>query len=309
MNDKLKGFPLLYLSSLLFAFSAIAVKEASRFYNSFVISGIRFAVGVFLCVFFILVTRGSLKPVKPKFVLLRGLFGFSAMGLYYLSISVTGAGRATLLTNMYPLFVALSGYLFFREGISLRIIISLLFCAAGSVLVLRDGSGADIRGDILGLLSAVLAGIAVQFLKKGRETDSPFMLYLSPSLMGMIFLVPGIFGDQGFLSEGLILPGLFFILLTGLLAFGAQMLMAYAYKFVPASRGSIVFYLSTCLAVLFAFILGEEMKFRFFLGLVFILTGIWFNGEWKFWSRLPERIRPFILREYRLRFGKTVRQE
>ena len=90
MNDRMKGFPLLYLSSLLFAVSAVAVKEASRYYNSFLVSGIRFLIGAVFCVFILILSAGEVKAVSRKIVFLRGLFGFAAMGLYYFSISHQG---------------------------------------------------------------------------------------------------------------------------------------------------------------------------------------------------------------------------
>ena len=47
-----------------------------------------------LCLFVLFRRYGGVKPVKPGYVALRGLFGSASMITGYMAISLTGPGRA-----------------------------------------------------------------------------------------------------------------------------------------------------------------------------------------------------------------------
>ncbi|HTX71218.1 MAG TPA: DMT family transporter [Rectinemataceae bacterium] len=272
---RVRGFAALYSAATIFAFTSLFVKLSSRFYSGIFISGVRFAIGGALCLALLFARYGGVKPRRPGVLALRGLFGAGSMAATYAAISLTGPGRAALLSNMYPLFVPVFGALFFKERFNPRTLASLVLCTIGAVLVVRDGSGAALSGDLLAIFSAVLAGVAVNFVRKATSTENPFLIYLSPCLFGL----PVLLFAQG--PATTVTPlSLLFLLGVGGGAFVAQALMAYGYRSVPAGRGSVVFYWETALTVLLGFLLaGERFNLRFGLGLAFILGGLWLNRE------------------------------
>ena len=279
------GYAALYCAAFLFAFTSLFVKLASRYYSGMFVSAARFAVGAVLCTAVLLFGYRSMRPARPGLVALRGLFGAISMAMTYAAISQSGPGRAALLSNTYPLFVAVFGALFFGERFNARVFACIAICSLGALLVMRDGSGASMAGDLLALGSAVFAGIAINFVRRAAQGDNPFMLYLSPCLFGLplFALVPP---GTGAAAGGL--AGLAFLLGVGVLAFLAQAMMAYGYKSVAAGKGSIVFYLETALTVLLgALFAGERFNLRFALGLALILGGLALNH-----LRLPGRPRP-----------------
>lgn len=236
-------------------------------------SASRFAIGAALCILVLLVRYKSLRPARPGLIAARGVCGALAMAMTYAVISMTGPGRATLLGNIYPLFVILIGSLFFGERLSLDAVAGVIVCAAGTFFVVRDGSGASLAGDLMALGSAVIAGLAVNIVRLATKTDNPFMLYLGPCLIGLPLAA---FAP---LPETPIGPlGILFIVGAGIGAFLAQALMAYGYREVPAGSGSVVFFLETALTVaLGALFAGEHFNLRFVLGLVLILGGLALN--------------------------------
>lgn len=273
---RVKGFAALYASATIFAFVSLCVKFASRSFAGYFVSGMRFAMGMALCFGVLFWRYRGIKVVKPLWVLLRGLAGAISMVASYVAISLTGPGRATLLSNTYPLFVALFGALLFGERLKPRTFFSIVVCTLGAGLVMKDGSGASLAGDLLALASAIFAGFAVNFVRKASSAgDNPFVLYLSPCVFGLPVLAfaPAPAGPPGALAIG-------FLVFVGVGSFAAQALMSVGYRSVPANRGSVVFYWETALTVLLGFAFaGEKPNLRFLLGVVIILAGLWLNGE------------------------------
>jgi len=191
------------------------------------------------------------------------------MTLSYAAITLTSGGRATLLSNTYPIFVAVFATLFFKERLSASAVPSLILCTLGSVVVLNDGAGYPTAGDALALLSAVFAGAALNHLKRARETENPFTLYLSPCLFGLPLSL------SLSVKSFVFVPGPFLLaVFVGFVVFGAQVLMTWGYKHVPVARGSRIFYLETILSVGFGALMGEKLRLAFFLGGLLILSGL-----------------------------------
>jgi drug/metabolite transporter (DMT)-like permease len=275
------GYVALYSAACFFACTSLLVKLASGYFSGMFISVARFAIGAFLCAAVLALRYRSLRPSRPGLVLLRGLFGVFSMVMGYLAISLTGPGRATLLSNTYPLFVAIMGALFFGERLKLRVLACVAICSCGAVLVMRDGSGASLAGDLLAIGSAVFAGVAVNLVRRATQGDNPFMLYFSPCLMGLplFFFVPEArSAGLGAALAGGGTVGIALLVGVGLATFCAQALMAYGYRSVQAGKGSIVFYLETVLTVLLgALFAGEVFNLRFGAGLALILGGLALN--------------------------------
>jgi drug/metabolite transporter (DMT)-like permease len=265
----------LFLAASNFALVILFVKLASRHFSGLFVSGIRFATGALLCGAVLLFRRGGAGVKNPRWVLLRGLFGAASMVASFAAVSLTGPGRAALLGNTYPLFVALFGALFFKERLEAKSLLSLAVCTAGALLVMRDGSGAALSGDLLALANALLAGMAVNYVRRASAAgDNPFVLYLSPCLLGLPLLAFAPLPASPPPASAVLL-----LALVGLGSFSAQVLMSIGYRSVPAGRGSVVFYWETALTVLLGFLFGgESPNPRFLLGLCAILAGLWLNG-------------------------------
>lgn len=271
----LSGYSSLYASATIFALTSVFVKLASGAFSGFFISATRFVIGIVLCLAVLFRTYGGVKVVNRKAIILRGIIGAMSMALTYAAIAFTGPGRASLLSNMYPLFVPIFGAVFFGERFHKKTLGSLALCTLGAILVMRDGSGASMTGDFLALGSCVCAAIAVNFVRLASKTENPFVIYLSPCVFGLpLFLFAP-------LPQTVPAPlSIFFLVAVGVGAFTAQSLMAHGYKSVPAGRGSLVFYWETALTVLLgALLTGERFNLSFALGLGFIVLGLWINSR------------------------------
>ncbi|HRY82047.1 MAG TPA: DMT family transporter, partial [Spirochaetia bacterium] len=202
-NERL-GILSLLAAAFLFALTTALVKLSSASLSGYLNSAMRFLVGIVLSAAAILTRSGKIRVTNRKDWVLRGLYGAVSMILSYLAIARTSGGRATLLGNTYPIFVALFAALFFRERLSRAAVPSLALCTLGSALVLNDGAGYPTTGDVLAILSAVFAGLALNHLKRARATEDPFTLYLSPCLFGLpvsaVLSARGVAFDPGALA-------------------------------------------------------------------------------------------------------------
>ncbi len=274
MNKKYLSYSMLYLSAVLFAVNSVIVKIAAENFSGLFISTIRFVFGIVFTVSAIFFTKEKFKIINKKYWLLRGIAGAIAMICFYVAIHLTSSGRTTLLEKIYPIFVTILGFLLYKEKITKNIVISLICCTVGVFFVLYDGSDYNIIGDLIALCSGIAASFAILFLKKGRETDSSLIIYLSPCLFGMVTL-PFTFNE----FANITLNGFVLLFFIGLLTFLAQVMMTYGYKEIPASKGSIIFYLETILTILLSLLIIDEiLTVRFFIGFALVIIGLIINN-------------------------------
>ncbi len=277
LKQERNGLLAMILASLLFAMTTTLVRIASNSLSGSFVSTIRFAVGGAAAIAWLRFSGRGFKIVNKKDWLLRGLYGSVSMTCTYLAIAWTSGGRSTMVSNTYPIFVALFGSLFFGSKLLPTAIPALALCTVGSVVILNDGAGYSLLGDGLALVAAMLAGMAVNHLKRARTTEDPVSLYLSACMFGLPVAAALALGSGGLPARLTLVPILLSVLL-GLVVFAAQILMTWAYKYVSAARGSRIFYLETIFAVGFGALIGERLKPAFFLGAAIIMGALWLDG-------------------------------
>lgn len=273
-----RGMAALLAAALLFATTTTLVRLASNSLSGYFISTVRFAVGVVLSIAWLTISGRGVRIGNKRDWLLRGLYGAISMTLSYMAISRTSGGRATMLSNTYPIFVALFGRMFFGQRLLPTAIPALVLCTAGSIIILNDGSGYALAGDAMALLSAVFAGLAINHLKRARVTDDPVSLYLSPCIFGLPVVVSLTRGTGGLPA---VPHGAAIAMAVGLgfIVFGAQVLMTWGYKYVNAASGSRIFYLEIIFAVILGALIGERLRPAFFAGAGVIMAALsldWF---------------------------------
>jgi drug/metabolite transporter (DMT)-like permease len=263
----------LVISAAVLAVMAMLIKLVPADFTGPFISVVRFVVGIALGLAYLKFTRTPFQVQHRLIWILRGFFGSVAMALYFTAIQMTGSGRATLLLNTFPIFVALFGYIIFRETISIAQFISIVLCVIGVVLVFYDGSSYSLLGNLLGLASGVIRGMSVHFIKRSAASNHPAIVYLSACFWGMLLLpvtvsqVTQITWHSGIL-----------LLLVGTLAFIGQMFMTHGIRYVSTIKASLFAYSTIPLTIFFGFLIGEELHGKFFLGIVFILSGLLLNS-------------------------------
>lgn len=275
MTPHTKGRFAILLSCVFFALTSFTVKKLAGSFDGWFISWFRFLLGGLLTVIVMICTKRSFRIHRFNDWFLRGFFGVIAMVSFYIGISMTSSGRATLLSTTYPAFVALFGVLFYQSKTTVGNIISIVFCLAGSFVVFYDGSSYSFTGNLLCIGSAVASGFAVIHIKRAREENSSFLVYLSPCIFGILASSWSVAAVSAIPS----VKDIILLAFVGCAAFIGQIFMTYGYRFVTATEGSILGMTEILLAIILSrFLLGEAMNFRFFIGTVIIISGIASNN-------------------------------
>jgi drug/metabolite transporter (DMT)-like permease len=260
--------PVMAASSLLFSAMSVLI-PLTRPVSTSLVASARFVTGIVVIVGLALLGVTRLKPVNRWWLIVRGLIGATSVYFFYRGITMLGLGKGTILNYTYPVFAALLAPVMLKEKLSWDVVAAVLVSFAGIFLVVNPGriSGVGIE-ELLALLGGVLSGIAVVAIKKLRETDSPYVIYLAQCTFGLLVV------GWPTLTSSFAFGGQVWLVLLGVgaLATGAQLAMTWAYKHVPATEGSLLGFLVPVLNVaLGVIVFGEKMRAAAFVGSALVL--------------------------------------
>lgn len=231
------GVVAILLSSVLFSVMAILIRFASSI-DFFTTALYRFAVGTAALGTLALFRRIRLDFANSTMLFLRGIFGGIAVLLFYMSVVKLGLARGTIISYLYPIFAAAGGVLFLKDRVGIASWLLMILGLAGlALLVAPDsrGGGLDLW-TLLSLAGAVAAGAAIVCLKQATATDSSYAIFLSQCLIG--FWIVAVPAARGAGSVGWGAAGL--LLLIGLTATAAQLLMTWGFGSVSVTAGSLL---------------------------------------------------------------------
>lgn len=270
MTEKSTSLFYIHLSNVLFALTALFVAGLSGAFSGYFTSFARFAVGTLLGFTHLALSGKSFRVRRfwPWFG--RGVFGSLAMTLYYIAIGLGSAGRASLLNNTFPIFVAVISFFILRERVRAVTAAGILLAFTGVAFVLADGSAGTLAGDLAGLASGILGGVSYHFNKRATRTEDPIVIYLAVCLVGMsfnAFSVPEALAVDP--SQGLLL------LLAGAGAYAAQVAITIGLARIDTTAGSVHTFAKIPLTILGGILIFRDpATFRFFLGTALLAAGI-----------------------------------
>jgi drug/metabolite transporter (DMT)-like permease len=200
------------------------------------------------------------------------------LALWHWSIKLTSVAAATLFANFAPIFVAAASFLFFREKIRRRFVISLFVTLVGVFLLVHNGHGGNaqsFRGNSLGLMAAGCYAAYLQSLKFLRARFSTVTILLwTGAISAPLLLAVAIASHEQIMpitSRGW--PPLIALGLVSHL--GGQGLIAFALARLPVTYSSLVLLVQPVVASVAAWLLVSEplSALQIFGGLL-ILAGI-----------------------------------
>ncbi|MCP3103222.1 DMT family transporter [Myxococcus sp. K15C18031901] len=281
LPERYRGTPLLVFSSMAFAVMALCARLlAGRLSPGQVAAG-RFALGLlFLACYFPLMRRRPRFGRVPLWAL-RGIFGGSAVYLYFIAIDRMTVGPAVLLNACWPIYAAIIGWLFLRERVTGTLFGGLVLTTLGAGLVMWStmGEGTSVSmglGAWAGMASAVLGGAAVVVIRALRHETDAATVFLSFCLFGLLFSLPFALQDWRPLGWDVALP----LLGVGVSSVVGQMTFTYAFGYVTAVAGGVATQLTPVFSwVMGALLLGEAVSPVAVTGALVCIAGVlWGTG-------------------------------
>jgi drug/metabolite transporter (DMT)-like permease len=263
------GVLFMLFSALFSALNGAVAKTLSEDLTALEIVFFRNLIGVTLILVMLAHTRPTRSSGSPGLLLLRGLLGFSAMILFFYTITVIPLGEAITLNKTSPLFVAILGFFLLKEHLS-RIGILALFLGFSGVVTITKPSGMMMGYEhFLGVMGGFFAAAAYATIRTLKDIYDPRVIVLSfmgmgtavPLLMFMVaeFYTPPVYLE--FLVSSFRWPDKpmvwFFIALMALIATFSQWLLTKAYTTTQAGIVGIVSYTNIPFAIGFGVMLGD----------------------------------------------------
>ncbi|XP_072481711.1 solute carrier family 35 member G1 [Notamacropus eugenii] len=260
------GLGLFYtlLSAFFFSVASLLVKKVQDIHSS--------EISAFRCVFqmlfvlpFMVYKKTGFWGPKGKriFLLLRGVFGSTAMILLYYAFQLMPIADATVITFTTPVFTSLFAWIYLKEKYSLWDLFFTLFAIAGVVLIARppflfgyntagieENHSHHLRGALAAVGGAMCAALTLVILRKVGKSVHYLLNIWYYVVIGLVesVIVLAVLGDWRLPHCGL---DRLFLVLIGLFGLGGQIFLTKAVQVEKAGPVAIM----RTMDVVFAFLL------------------------------------------------------
>lgn len=190
-----------------------------------------------------------------------------------LGIRIGSSANASLLGNFEIVATTLIALLLFKEKVSGKLWISILFITVSSIILSFEGSG-SFRfsiGSLFVLLATVCWGLENNCTRKISEKSTFQIVTIKGLCCGIgSFMIAIIIGES--------LPKIMYIALAMILGFAAYGLSIFLYikaqRDLGAAKTSAYYSIAPFIGTFLAFVVnGEELTTAYFLGLFFMIIG------------------------------------
>ncbi len=283
-----RGVLFMFLSALFSAGNGAMAKMLGDDLSALEIVFFRNLFGVVFIFLTLKHTPTSSKGGKPFLLLYRGLFGFSALFLFFYTITAIPLGEAITLNKTSPLFVAILAFFLLGEKLSTKSMIALFLGFLGVALITKPLGLSIGIAHFLGLLGGFLAAAAYTTIRKIKGIYDSRTIVLS--FMGVGVIVPLLLfilayfhqvpESLEFIIKPFIMPSSYkvwvLLFIIGITATISQWLLTLAYSNSNAGIIGIASYSNIPFAIFFGTLLGDKMPDIFvFIGIVLIvLSGL-----------------------------------
>jgi len=257
------------LSAFISALNGAIAKILGEDLSALEIVFFRNLIGVLIVLVLLRHTPPTLPGGKPHLLFLRGFFGFSAMILFFYTVTVIPLGEAITLNKTSPLFVSILVFFLLGERLGHYTAAALLLGFSGVILISKPEGMLMNYEHFLGLLGGFFAASAYATIKTIRDVYDARVVVLS--FMGVGTLMPLLlFAASPFIDAPPALAFLFpdfvwphapklwiLIALMALVSTLSQWLLTKAYSFSRAGVIGAVSYTNIPFAVGFGIMLGD----------------------------------------------------
>ncbi len=257
MSDQLKGLIITALGVLMVVPDSLFVRLIDA--DALVIAFWRNAVSGILILLGVLIWQGTRPYRALPGTGIYGLIYVIAVGgagvLFPLAVSLTSVANVVFIIAALPVFAAIYSWVFLGEGISRRMVLTMIAVAMGlGILAYGSGEtkGAHWTGDVTALGVAALFAAGLTAARKVRNVSMVAAVpigYLGASLLLSPFIAPMSIADGQW----------HLVLFHGAFIAGSSIGLALGPRYIPSAEVGLLILLESVLAPLLAWaVIGED---------------------------------------------------
>ncbi len=243
-------------------------------------------IGLMIILYTLRHTPPILKGGKFHLLITRGLFGFTAMILFFYTITIIPLGEAITLNKTSPLFGTVLAFYLLKEHLNKRTVLALLIGFLGIIFITKPMGMSISYEYFLGILGGFFAAAAYTTIKKIKDIYDARVIVLSfvgigtiaPALLFLVAPYVDAPEEIAFLFQEFRMPSsLSLWLLIGFMALIStlsQWLLTKAYSASNISIIGVISYTNIPFAIGFGWMLGDDFPNSLtFIGIGFIVFG------------------------------------
>lgn len=216
--------------------------------------------------------------VNKKYLILRGLFGVTALTLFFVTLQNVPLANAVTIQYLSPIFTAI--FAVFLLGEKLKWLQGLFFFISFCGVLMIKGFDDRISNTylLLGITSAIFAGLAYNCIRKVKDTDHPLVVVLYfPLVATPVMAVLSYFNwKTPSLNELIILLGI------GIATQFGQVFMTKALQAESAAKISAMKYIGIIYALFYGYLFFEETySNQALIGIGLVIIGVILNVIYK----------------------------
>lgn len=259
---KERGYFLTILSAIIFGFTPILAKFTYNMGNNGITLAFfrhLFVIPILFIMIKLLKINYKISLQQLKKIILVGVIGNAfTVAMLYTSYSYIQVGSATVLHFLYPMFVSLICFFYYKEQLSKTVRICLVIASIGILFFIEGGNTS-----FIGLFLALFSGITFAYYivgveKLGLQTNNPYVLnFYFAIVIAITLLIIGIVSNQLVLNLPMTAYGYSFIIaiLTSIIGI---ICLQQGIKYLGATTASILSMFEPVTSVIFGIIILHE---------------------------------------------------
>lgn len=281
-----RGVLYMLLGALISALNGALTKILSEDMSALEIVFFRNLIGVVIILYALKHTAPKLTGGKLHLLIIRGVFGFLAMILFFYTITVIPLGEAITLNKTSPLFGTVLAFYLLKKHLDIKTVVALLIGFLGIVLITKPFGFMISYEHFLGILGGFFAAAAYTTIKKIKDMYDARVIVLSfvgigTVLPAMLFsLAPYVDAPDSlqFLFQEFTMPNSVYLWsmigFMALISTLSQWLLTKAYSASKIAIIGVISYTNIPFAIGFGWMLGDKFPDALtFTGIALIVLG------------------------------------
>ena len=260
----------MFISTLAFSLANVFVKQVSHIPAMEVVF-FRTTVATAFCLIGLHRAKADWRGSNRTLLLLRGVFGMTALFLFFLTLQNIPLASAMTIQYLSPIFTSIIAIFVLSEKVRSMQWVFYLIAFVGVVLIQQIDTRVSLFFLVIGIVSALCSGVAYNLVRSLRGREHPLTVVLHFQLVGVVAGGISLFFEWktpvGWDWLHLFLVGVFSQL--------GQIFLTSALQKERAASVSIVNYTGLVYAISIGWLVfGETHSYETFLGMALVVAGV-----------------------------------